>query len=184
MAQPRAVIDVVGAERRPHHLLEEIGLLVAAFRGPEPGQRLRSMLCLDGEQLRCDQIEGFLVARALAPFREDDFVVLHVVRRGTADAAIRTERIDRLQFRSRHERQRNGLVGEGSGGARGDAFAARNAGRFPHRVIEVEADPRGVALARAADDFVALDVVAGTDAAIAEDACLMIEWLFQDTSQG
>ena len=54
----------------------------------------------------------------------------------------------------------------------------------PHRVIEVEADPRGVALARAADDFVALDVVAGTDAAIAEDACLMIEWLFQDTSQG
>ena len=47
--------------------------------------------------------------------------------------------------------------------------------RFAHRVVEVEADARRVALAGAADDLVALDVVAGADAAVAEDAGLVID---------
>ena len=44
-----------------------------------------------------------------------------------------------------------------------------------HRLVEVEADARGVALAGAADDLVALDVVARADAAVAEDAGLVID---------
>ena len=39
MAQPGAVVDVVGAEAGAHQLLEQIGLLVGALGRPEPGQR-------------------------------------------------------------------------------------------------------------------------------------------------
>jgi hypothetical protein len=44
-----------------------------------------------------------------------------------------------------------------------------------HRVVEVEADARRVSLAGAADDFVALDLVASADAAVAKDAGLVVD---------
>ena len=47
--------------------------------------------------------------------------------------------------------------------------------RGAHRVVEVERDAGRVALARAADDVVALDVVAGPDAAVAEDAGVVVD---------
>ena len=50
VAEPGAVIDVVRAQRGPHQLLEEIGLLVAALGGAEPGEGPRSVFRLDGEQ--------------------------------------------------------------------------------------------------------------------------------------
>src|SRR5882672_9850139 len=40
MAEPRAVVDVVGLEARAHELLEQIGLLVRALRRAESRQRL------------------------------------------------------------------------------------------------------------------------------------------------
>ena len=67
------------------------------------------------------------------------------------------------------------LLVERPGRARGDALAARDAGRLAHRVVEVEADARRVTLAGAADDLVHLDVVARADAAVAEDAGLVID---------
>jgi hypothetical protein len=61
------------------------------------------------------------------------------------------------------------------GGAGLHALAAGDAGRGAHRVVQVERDARGVALAGAADDVVALDVVAGPDAAVAEDAGVVVD---------
>jgi hypothetical protein len=56
------------------------------------------------------------------------------------------------------------------GGADGGALAAGDAGTLAHRLVEVKADAGAVALAGAADDVVALHLVAAADAAVAEDA--------------
>ena len=44
VAEPRAVIDVVGFEARAHELLEQVGLLVRALRRAEARQRLAAAL--------------------------------------------------------------------------------------------------------------------------------------------
>src|SRR5205085_3460026 len=64
---------------------------------------------------------------------------------------------------------------EGLRGARQHALAAFHAARLPHRVVQVKPDPRVVALARAADDVVMLDVVAAPRAAVAEDAGAVVD---------
>src|SRR5258707_14214737 len=66
------------------------------------------------------------------------------------------------------------FVGQRAGGAGGDALAARDARRGSHRVVQVKRDPGSVALAAAADDVVALNIVAGTHAAIAQDAGVVV----------
>src|SRR5262249_49078065 len=66
-------------------------------------------------------------------------------------------------------------VGQRSGRARHHALAARDARRIAHRVAEVERNASGVALARAADDLVVANLVAGTHAAIAENAGVVID---------
>ena len=43
MAQPGAVVDIVGAEPGAHQLLEQIGFLVGAFGRTEPGQRIAAL---------------------------------------------------------------------------------------------------------------------------------------------
>ena len=48
-------------------------------------------------------------------------------------------------------------------------------GRLSHRPVIVERDARPVALARAPDHLVRLDVVAGADTAVAEDARLVVD---------
>ena len=55
------------------------------------------------------------------------------------------------------------------------ALAAGHAARCAHRHVEVEGDPRCVALAHAADDVVFLDDVAAAHAAVAEDAGVVID---------
>ena len=67
----------------------------------------------------------------------------------------------------RGDRQRPGRAGL-------FALPARDAGRGAHRVVEVEADPGRVALSGAANDVVDLHVVAGADAAVAQDTGLVI----------
>src|SRR2546430_1141721 len=62
------------------------------------------------------------------------------------------------------------LVGERAGGTAHHALAAAHAARRAHRQVGVENDARLRALAAAADHEVLLDVAAGADAAVAEDA--------------
>ncbi len=61
-------------------------------------------------------------------------------------------------------------MGERAGRADGGALAAGDAGALAHRDVEVEGDAGAVTLARPADHIVVLDLVAGADAAVAEDA--------------
>src|SRR3954454_8595195 len=119
-----------------------------------------------------------LVAGLLAALGEGDrlALVVDVERQRAADAAVRAHRVDLAQLGARpdwHVADR--LVRERAGRARGDAFATRHARRLAHGVVEVERDARRVALARAADDVVALDVVARADAPVAQDACVVVD---------
>ena len=66
-------------------------------------------------------------------------------------------------------------VGQGAGRAVVRAFAAGHAARAAHRHVEIERDPRCVTLAHAADDVVFLDDVAAPDAAIAENAGVVVD---------
>ena len=103
-------------------------------------------------------------------------IVVDVERQRAADAAVRAHRVDLTQLGPRPDRDAvDRLVRQRAGRARGDALAARDARRLAHRVVEVERDPRRVALARAADDVVALDVVARADAAVAQDAGVVVD---------
>src|SRR5688572_26042933 len=63
MAQARAMIDVVGAEAGAHQLLEEVCLLVGAFRRAEAGERPSATLVAYGLQLGGCQIERLVPAR-------------------------------------------------------------------------------------------------------------------------
>ena len=63
MAQPRAMIDIVGAEPGANQLLEQIGLLVRAFGRTEPGERLRPPSSRGSAQPRRGEIERLLPGR-------------------------------------------------------------------------------------------------------------------------
>ena len=60
MAQPRAVIDIVGAEAGAHQLLEQIGFLVRAFGRAEAGERLDALLVADPDQAPGRDVERLL----------------------------------------------------------------------------------------------------------------------------
>ena len=240
MAEPGAVVDVVGPPTGADPFLEEIGLLVGAFRAAETRQRIGAVPVTDfGEaaghefqrfvpaglakgghhrvvvhqaaglapavvltaQFRRDRpfrvglfapdqrhlealgmlgvvptvaalhAEAGLVARALAALGENDavFRFVHVVGEGATHAAIGADAIDLGQFLGGAQGKIQGPVHQGAGGAGRRTLTAGNTGALPHGDIEVEADARSVPLARAADDVVALDIVAGTDTAIAEN---------------
>src|SRR5690348_13552884 len=57
MAEPGAVIDIVGAEARAHQLLEEIGLFVRALGRAEAGERLAAMLIANARQALSRAVE-------------------------------------------------------------------------------------------------------------------------------
>src|SRR4029077_8621363 len=67
------------------------------------------------------------------------------------------------------------LVCQRAGRAGGDAFTAGYARRGAHRGAQVERDVGLVPLAAAPDHVVALDVVAGPDAPVAEDAGVVVD---------
>src|SRR5690606_34829351 len=74
VAQPRAVVDVVGAEPGADQLLEEVGLLVGALRRPEPGDRARPALGVDLLEPPRDEVERLLPG-GLPEVRQDLVVV-------------------------------------------------------------------------------------------------------------
>src|SRR5262249_20166716 len=281
VAQPGAVVHVVGVEAGPDQLLEEVGLLVGALRRPEPGDRAGPALGVDLGQAAGDQVERLLPGRlpevrqhlvvvdqparlaaaALAPAgapalavagaardaagaelpalgplrqvvpvpavahvaadvggqralgvgllaadqrqgqplrrggvipavtaldaqaalgaglvaalgeRDRPALPVHVVGQRAADAAVRADGVDLVELAARPDRYvPDRLVGQCAGRARRHALAAGDARGLPHRVVQVERDAGGVALAAAADDVVALDVVTGPHAAVAQDA--------------
>ena len=81
--------------------------------------------------------------------------------------------VELLSRPNRHPGDR--FVGERAGGAGLHALATGHTRARPHRVVQVEGDPRRVTLARAPDHVVALDVVAGPHAAVAQDAGVVVD---------
>ena len=79
VAQPGAVVDVVGVEAGPDQLLEEVGLLVGALRRAEPGDRGRAALGVDLGQPPGDQVERLLPG-GLAEVRQHLVVVDQAAR--------------------------------------------------------------------------------------------------------
>ncbi len=69
MAQPGAVIDVIGAEERAIELLQHVIVLVGGFGADIHRQRLRSIPAVDLDQPVSHQIQR-LVPRDRAPFRQ------------------------------------------------------------------------------------------------------------------
>ena len=103
-------------------------------------------------------------------------LAVDVVGQRTADPAVRADAVDGVQLLARPDRDAaDRLVGQRPGRAGLHALAAGDARAGAHRVVEVERDPGRVALAGAADDVVALDVVAGPDAAVAQDAGVVVD---------
>ena len=90
VAQPRAVIDIVGAEAGAHQLLEQIGLFVRALGRAEAGQRLDALLVADLHEALGGDIERLFPGR-LAEMREGigriDLVVGVLLRRSAAAPA-------------------------------------------------------------------------------------------------
>ena len=230
VAEPRAVIDIVGAEAGAHQLLEQISLFVRALGRAEPGQRLGAVAVADLLQARGGAVERLfpgrlaemrprirrvdefvrhfrhavladhrlqqalrivhvveaeaaldaepvLVGRAVLAGDGDDLVVLDLVGELAADAAIGADAVDGavglalidivlVDHRRRHQR---------AGRAGLHAFAAGDAGRGAHRIVEVEHDLFEMAAAGHADDVVDLHFAAGADAEIALDAGVEID---------
>src|SRR2546430_300278 len=63
VAQPGAVVHVVGVEAGPDQLLEKVGLLVGALRRPESGDRAGAAVGVDLGQAAGDQVERLLPGR-------------------------------------------------------------------------------------------------------------------------
>ena len=69
----------------------------------------------------------------------------------------------------------HGPVGQRARRAGDHALAAGHAARVAHRIVEVEGDACRVALAHPAEDLVVPDLIAAADAAVAEDAGVVID---------
>src|SRR6266478_4453599 len=67
------------------------------------------------------------------------------------------------------------FVGKRARWAGNHALTAGNARGIAHRRIEIESDAGGIAFAHAAEDEIIFDFVAAADAAIAEDASVMVD---------
>ena len=63
VAQPRAMIDIVGAEAGAHQLLEQIGLLVRAFRRTETGKPLGALFLADFQEALRRLVERLVPGR-------------------------------------------------------------------------------------------------------------------------
>ena len=229
VTEPRAVIDIVGAEAGADQLLEQIGLFVGAFGRAEAGDGLAAMGLGDPGEARGGKVQRLVPARfaemgigiggidihafgeagladqrrhqplrighiveaeaaldakpvlvgvAVAALHEGDLLVLDLIADLTADAAIGTDRVnlaidraaaalgDRIDDRFRHQR---------AGRAGLHAFAAGDAGRLPHGIVEIEHRPGADAAERHADHVIDLHLAAGADAEPAIDAGIEID---------
>ena len=121
--------------------------------------------------------EPVLVRRSVAAADVEELVVLDVVGELAADPAIGAHAVDRAvgepdaHVRLVHQRRRHQRAGRTGL----HAFAAGDAGRGAHRVVEVEHDLFAVAAEGHADHIVDLHLAAGADAEIALDAGVEID---------
>ena len=151
------------------------GFLDAVLADQRLGQALRIADIVETEAAL--DAEPVFVGRTGAAGDGDQLVVLDLIRELTADAAIGADAVDgavgefgadvgHVDQRRRHQR---------AGRAGLHAFAAGDAGRIAHRVVEVEHDLFKMAAAGHADDVVDLHFAAGADAEIALNAGVEID---------
>ena len=149
-----------------------VGVLAADQRHGQPLRRrgvVPAVPALDAQAALGPGLVAALGERDRAP------LPVHVVGQRAADPAVRAHRVDLVELGARPDRDvPDRLVGQRAGRARRDALPAGHARGLAHRVVQVERDPGGVALAAAADDVVALDVVAGAHAAVAQNARVVV----------
>ena len=121
--------------------------------------------------------EPVLIRRPVAAFRIDDLLVLDVVGHLAADAAIGAKRIDLAvgPDGARLLLVEEGRGHQGAGRAGLHALPASDAGRFPHRVVEVEHDLGARVAVGHADHIVDLHLAAAAHAEPALDAGVEID---------
>ncbi len=171
-----------------HHLVvvDDAAGLAAPFALHVRGQRTLGVGVIApderrGQTLRVERVveavtplhaQPLLVAGALATVGEDDGVCLgvHVVADRASDAAVGADGVDGLELLPGPDRGGQLRVGERARRADRGALAAGDTRAVAHRDIHVEGDPRAVALAGPPDHVVVLDLVAGPDTSIAQDA--------------
>ena len=150
-----------------------VGLLAADQRHGQPLRRcgvVPAVAALHAQPALAPRLLAALGIGDRAP------VAVHVVGERAADPAVGADGVYRVKLGLGPDRDVvDRLVGQRAGRAGGDALAAGDAGRGAHRVAEVERDVRGEPLAAAPDHVVALDVVAGADAAVAQDAGVVVD---------
>ena len=109
MAQPGAVVDVVGAERSAEQPHEEVVLFIGALGRGEAGERVAAARAFDAQQLLRGELEGLVpgrLAERLVPRR----------RRSPAVADVQVEPLEqrqlaqRLADRARRARRLRGLA--------------------------------------------------------------------------
>ena len=117
--------------------------------------------------------EPAVVDRAFPAGDADDPVVLDVIGDRATDAAIGTNRVHRPGGLRplRHQR----FLGQGPGRTGRGAFAARHARGRSHGQVEIESDLGEEPFPASADDVVRLEVGAGADAAVAQDAGAVVD---------
>src|SRR4029077_1607708 len=121
--------------------------------------------------------EPVLIRRSVAAFRIDDLLILDVVGHLAADAAIGAKGIDLAvgPDGARLLLVEEGRGHQGAGRAGLHAFPASDAGRFPHRVVEVEHDLGARVPVGHADHIVDLHLAAAAHAKPALDASVKID---------
>src|SRR4030095_3547315 len=116
--------------------------------------------------------QAAVIGGPVTPVDVQYLVVLDRVGELAADAAVRAYRVNLLvrlhhpHITRRHQRPR---------GAGLHAFAAGDAGGFPHRVVDIEHDLRVLAAERVADHVVHLLLAAGAETPGALDARIEID---------
>ena len=108
VTQPRAVVDVVGAEGGADQLLEEVGLLVGALGGTEGGDPVRSALLVDSPQATSHEVERLFPAGL--PEVGHHLVVRHEATGLATALALRTVLADVLLHLSRESTLGIGLL--------------------------------------------------------------------------
>ena len=116
-----------------------------------------------------------VTAWTLATLCVNNGAVLHVVRDRAAHAAVRTDAGHGRGLGLGQQRNRERLVHERPRGTGRCTFATRNTRALAHRQIEIKADASVVTPARSANDLVALNLVAGTDTSVTQNAGRMID---------
>ncbi len=139
------------------------------------GQAMRVMDIVETEASL--DAEPVVIGRAIAALGVDHFFVLDLIGDLAADATERAQRVDLsvrigdaglvlIEHHGRHQR---------AGRAGLHAFAAGNAGRFPHRIVEIEHDLGAVIAIGHADHVIDLDLTASAHAQSALDAGVEID---------